>query len=116
MLRMNTRMHAYPCRHHQKVEPASHGSNDPGNDSNTELSKEGIKGHKEELKNMQVCYSHLGFCVSAIHTPKLTVLSVPNGIHVLQNQAAKYDTSATGPLDKNGPPQSMTDMKTQRKQ
>ncbi|KAL3161608.1 hypothetical protein ABBQ32_010466 [Trebouxia sp. C0010 RCD-2024] len=71
--------------HHQKIEPASHGSNDPGNDSNTELSKEGIKGHKEELKNMQ-------------------------------NQAAKYDTSATGPLDKNGPAQSMTDMKTQRKQ
>lgn len=42
--------------------------------------------------------------------------SVTNGIRVLQNQAAKYDTSATGPLDKNGPAQSMTDMKTQRKQ
>ena len=42
------------CRHHQNIEPASHGANDPGNDSNTELSKEDIKGHKEELKHMQV--------------------------------------------------------------
>lgn len=45
---------ACACRHHQNIEPASHGANDPGNDSNTELSKEGIKGHKEELKHMQV--------------------------------------------------------------
>ena len=45
----------HACRHHHKIEPASHGSNDPGNDSNTELSKEDIKGHKEELQNMQVC-------------------------------------------------------------
>lgn len=52
---------AYAFRHHHKVEPASHGSNDPGNDSNTELSKEGIKGHKEELKNMQVLISQFTY-------------------------------------------------------
>lgn len=54
---LSRRVCACACRHHHKVEPASHGSNDPGNDSNTELSKEGIKGHKEELKNMQVSIS-----------------------------------------------------------
>ena len=43
------------CRHHHDVEPASHGSSDPGNNAGEELSKEGIKGHKEELKHMQVC-------------------------------------------------------------
>ena len=41
-------------RHHHKIEPAGHGSNDPGNDSNTELSKEDVKDHKDELKHMQV--------------------------------------------------------------
>lgn len=86
-------MHAYACRHHQKIEPASHGSNDPGNDSNTELSKEGIKGHKEELKNMQVCCTQLCSCVSRTHKPEVTMPSVtmaymycrtklPNMIHL----------------------------------
>ncbi|KAL0032176.1 hypothetical protein WJX77_009217 [Trebouxia sp. C0004] len=39
--------------HHHDVEPASHGSSDPGNNAGEELSKEGVKGHKEELKHMQ---------------------------------------------------------------
>ena len=50
------------CRHHHDVEPASHGSSDPGNNAGEELSKEGIKGHKEELKHMQVCVINVEHC------------------------------------------------------
>lgn len=94
------------------MEPASHGSNDPGNDSNTELSKEDIKGHKEELKHMQVSISQ--FTCSVV-TSFSTKLVEQYGMHVLQNQAAKYDPVSNAP-DKNGPVQSMGDMNTQRKQ
>lgn len=37
------------CRHHHKVEPASHGATDQ-----TKLSKEEVKDHNKELQHMQV--------------------------------------------------------------
>lgn len=43
------------------------------------------------------------------------LLNQQHGMHVLQTQAAKYDSASNAP-DKNGPVQSMGDMKTQRKQ
>jgi hypothetical protein len=110
------------CRHHHGVEPASHGSSDPGNNAGEELSKEGIKGHKEELKHMQVClimssivnrsrhradnhcWSMFLYCNNC-STPENHMACM-----MLQNQASKYD-SASNPLNKNAPTQSASDMK-----
>ena len=114
----------HACRHHHEVAPASHGSNDPGNDTGEELTKEGLKGHKEELKHMQVCYilprsvSSI-WCTAVIVSAyvcaivRLHACSLLLNIYahvVLQNQASKYD-SASNPLNKNAPTQSASDMK-----
>lgn len=45
-------MSACVYRHHFDVEPASHGASDQNKAE--ELSKEDIKGHKDELKHIQV--------------------------------------------------------------